>query len=274
MIDRFLGRIGSGPLLLDAAMGTRLLELGLDLAIDSPCLWSLTRPDAVAAVHRRDVAAGAEAVFTNTFGANESFLAHFARGRDAAEVNRAAVRIAREVAGPDRFVIGSIGPTVVDAAAINAQADLLLAGGVDALVLETFRFDQAIEALGWLGRPGRPVLVGLFEWPEPIADHARRLLDAGATTLGANCFDDLGSARRFLAATAAIGDPCCWLKPSTGLPANPTLSPADFAALAGRLAETGTGLLGGCCGTTELHLAAIRSAWDRDDLLAKRAPGC
>ena len=84
----------------------------------------------------------------------------------------------------------------------------------------------------------------------------------------------LAFALRFLDAVESVGDLTSWLKPSAGIPGGPTLIPADFAQLAERVAQLGTGLLGGCCGTTENHIAAIHSVWDRDKPLVKRALGC
>ena len=258
MISRFLDRTARGPLLLDAAMGTRLIARGLDLEADDPCLWNLDRPGAVLDVHRRDIAAGAEAVFANTFGANRGWLDRFGRAGSVAAVNHAGVALARAAAGPDRFVVGSIGPTAaVDPATLREQVDALLDAGVEALALETFRLDQALRALEALGPVAVPILVGLFDWPGPIADGARRLVDAGAAAVGANCFADFDLARRLLDEFEAHGIPA-WLKPSPG---GDGTAFEEFARLAGRVAAAGAGLLGGCCGTTEAHVATIRRAW-------------
>src|SRR4051794_7638951 len=96
-------------------MGTRLLPLGLRLEDDDPCLWNLSHPDDVAAIHRRDVAAGSQALLTNTFGANRAWLRRFGAAVGAVgAINRAAVDLARDASGPGRFVLGDIGPTAAD----------------------------------------------------------------------------------------------------------------------------------------------------------------
>ena len=250
--------------MLDAAMGTRLIAAGLDLATDDPCLWILSHPDLVRRIHAQDVAAGAGAVFTNTFGANRIWLDRFGKAGDAIAINCRAVAIARQAIGPDRFVIGSIGPTATqDQATLCDQAETLLEAGADALVLETLRFDQAITALDSLRSIRVPVLVGLFAWPDPIATTARRLADSGASILGANCFTDLAFAHHFLDEFAPLGNLIPWLKPSNGLPGSPPLNLDEFARLASRMANLPTGLLGGCCGTTASHLQVIRAAWNR-----------
>src|SRR5581483_10567116 len=91
--------LARGPILMDAAMGTRLIARGLDLAHDDPCLWCLDRPDEVLDIHRRDVAAGADAVLTNTFGANRLTLDRLGRSADVVAINRRAVELARAAAG-------------------------------------------------------------------------------------------------------------------------------------------------------------------------------
>ena len=81
-------------------MGTRLMALGLDPRSDDPALWNLSRPDDVLAIHRRDVAAGAGAILTNTFGANRFWLRKFGQDGAVESINRRAVRLARRAAGP------------------------------------------------------------------------------------------------------------------------------------------------------------------------------
>ena len=264
MIDRFLFRLLRGPILLDAAIGTRLIARGLDLATEDPCHWTLTRPEMILDLHRRDIEAGAEVVCTNTFGANRGWLTRWDGGQEVKAINRAAVQIAREAAGLDRFVVGSIGPTAADNPAwMVEQAEVLQEAGVDALVLETFRLDQAVTGLGALAKTAKPIIVSLFDWPDSITVTSRRLVDLGASVVGANCFADLRLARRLLGAITAMNDIPCWLKPSAGVPDEETLTIDSFAALARRVAGLPIPvLLGGCCGTTETHLAAIRVAWE------------
>jgi methionine synthase I (cobalamin-dependent) len=259
-------------LILDAAMGTRLVAQGLRLEDDDPCLWNLTHPEAVLAIHHRDVAAGADVLVTNTFGANPAALARQA-GRqadaDLAAINRAGVALARRAAGPGRFVVGSIGPTAADGRAVAAQAALLQAAGVDALLFETHRLDQAEAALEQLGRdePAAegactlPRLVSLIAWPDPADAAVRRLTARGAVALGVNCQDGmepaLALAERLRLST---GHPLI-VKPAAGRPGGPLESPDAFARAVARLKAIAPVLVGGCCGTTETHLAALREAW-------------
>ena len=252
-----------GPLLLDAAMGTRLIARGLDLANDDPSLWNLDRPEAVAEVHRLDVLAGADAVTTNTFGANRTWLARYGRAGDVEAINRAAVAIAREAAGPDRFVLGCIGPTAEDRAGVE-QAAILAEAGVDALILET-----NAAAGGEPTQPGRgrtippglalPVILTFAlvvdDDPMPV-DPRGWWCDVAA--IGWNCipparavaFPDRSRNRPDLPLVMQPSGP--WVGSGPGV--EPT------AELVARLVGRGVRLFGGCCGTTEADIAALRAA--------------
>ncbi len=134
----FLSALAQRPLVLDAALGTRLLAQGLDLSRDDPCLWCLDHPEAVLTLHQQDHQAGADVLFTNTFGASRANLARLGRANDANALLRAAVSLARQASGPDGFVAGSLGPVPNEnireyQRQVNALVDL----DVDFLILET-----------------------------------------------------------------------------------------------------------------------------------------
>jgi 5-methyltetrahydrofolate--homocysteine methyltransferase len=273
MTSRLLAALEAAPLILDAAMGTRLLAKGLDLRVDDPCLWNLAHPDEVLEVHRRDVAAGSQVLFTNTFGANGFWLANYrtwlanCRSLRAVEViNRRAVGLAREAAGSERWVVGSIGPTAAEqSGAATEQAAVLVDAGVDALIFETYRAEAAervLRELGtWLGG-SRPLLVSLWEWPDPPEPAARRLLDRGAAVLGMNCQHGMGAALAFSQRLGPFVSCPLLVKPSASGAARPASgsSPASFAAAVPLLVDQNVRLLGGCCGTTEAHVAALAAA--------------
>lgn len=259
-----LDAIARRPMAIDAAMGTRLLARGLDPRRDDPCLWTLDRPGEVADIHRRDAAAGAVAVLTNTFGANRVWLARRGRGADLEAINRAAVELARRAVGSSGLVLGDIGPSTADEpGAAGEQAALLADAGVDALILETFRLDEAIAAMAEVASiPGRPpVIVSLWTWPVAVESAARRLADAGADVLGANCrpaLPDLLVLVRRLA--DAFGGPLL-VKPGVD-PRDPpeVTTPAAFATAVPDLIRYNVRMIGGCCGTTEAHVAAVVGA--------------
>jgi 5-methyltetrahydrofolate--homocysteine methyltransferase len=264
---RFRAALTRGFLLLDAAMGTRLLALGLRLDGDDPCLWNLDHPDAVASIHRADVMAGAGALLTNTFGANRAWLARLGRcdASPVAAINRAAVALARGASNPGVLVFGDIGPTAVDGGpgVVAEQAGALIGAGADALVFETHRLDRALAALADLDAATRarvPLVVSLLDWPDPPDGAIARLADLGASAIGGNCQDGmvpaLALARRLRAAT----DLPLVVKPSAGLPGGAWHGPEAFARAVPDLRRLAPVLVGGCCGTTEAHVAALLAA--------------
>ena len=162
MTHPFLDRLAAGPILADGAVGTMLYAAGASLDESFDAL-NLSRPDLVLGMHRAYLDAGAELLETNSFGANRCKLEGFGHAGRVREINRKAVRLAREareIAGKAAFVAGSVGPlgrtlapfgTLSPAAARAAfreQIEALLEGGVDLLVLETIgSLDEMTEAV-------------------------------------------------------------------------------------------------------------------------------
>ncbi len=270
--SRFLDALRDRPLLLDAGMGLRLIRSGSAGETDDTSSANISHPDAVRRFHEEDVRAGSDAILTNTFGANkqnlDDFHTRFGRGYDVSEINRRGVALAREAAGPGRFVLGSIGPARLDAAATDRdvefayrqQARILVEEGVDALVLETHDFESASFALRVMVREGTPpIVVSLYRWPDDAMGAARTLLDLGASVLGANCgksaADVVGCVERFMGRV----DAPLLAKPGTTLDEGPEV----FATLVPRFLAMGVRLIGGCCGTTAEHVGAMRLALDK-----------
>jgi len=250
-------------------MGTRLVALGLDLRIDDPALWNLTHPEHVLEQHRRDVSSGSAAVLTNTFGANRFWLARFGRAGAVESINRRAVDLARLAAGPGRFVLGGVGPTASRLAGAAAlQAAILVDASVDALCFETFQAAE-IESvlLDLAARPAVPIpiFVSLWKWPEPPDSIARRLVELGARALGMNCQAGVDAAVAFAGRMDGVVACPLLVKPGAGEAGRPDGTPASFAAAVPRLLEHNVRLLGGCCGTNELHIAALRAAVERTE---------
>jgi methionine synthase I (cobalamin-dependent) len=248
--------------LLDAAMGTRLVARGLDLATDDPALWNLSRPASVSEVHQLDVAAGSLALFTNTFGANRPNLERFGLGDLVATINRTAVSLARSALGPDRWLVGSIGPLASRVAVSYREQGLALAqSGVNAIILETHSAEQAEIGLTELSRVIEiPLMVSLHEWGDRPKETARRLVDLGAQVLGVNCVLGMQSARVVIERLRTAVDLPLLAKPSAGLPGQPPTPPAAFAGELEWLFDLDVRFVGGCCGTTEVHIAALKNA--------------
>jgi methionine synthase I (cobalamin-dependent) len=174
-------------------------------------------------------------------------------------INRRAFEIARRAAGPGRFVIGSIGPTASDHG--RAQAEILAESGVDALVFETHRLDQAAVALQCV-RPAidRPLIVSLSIRPEDVDLSVCVLEDLGASVIGGNCQTGTFAALALIERLRPLTRLPLWVKPSAGLPGGPLDEPASFAAMVPDCLRLDVRFLGGCCGTTEAHVAALRAA--------------
>jgi 5-methyltetrahydrofolate--homocysteine methyltransferase len=274
--------------LLDGGMGTALMKQGLPAGTPGE-LWNLERPDAVRAVHAQYLEAGSEVVQTNTFGGTTLRLESHGLKDRFEDINLAGARLAREAAGDDRLVAGNLGPTGrmmpplgdLDEEdleeAYTAEAAVLLRGGVDYLSIETLLgLEEALAALRGArrGAPDSIITVCLvFEKKKrgfftPMGDApgeaARRLSEAGADMVGANC--SMGSREMLEMAPemiAGAGVPVV-MKPNAGLPdmeGTQTVyrqSPEDFAADVAAMAKAGARAVGGCCGTNERFIAALK----------------
>jgi len=298
----FSRRLAEGPLLCDGAMGTMLYARAgaIDACFD---VLNLNNPALVQSVHADYVKAGADCLETNTFGANRFMLAAHGLDGRVRDINRAGVKLARDVresSGRDVYVLGSIGPigkylaplgTVsADEAreAFREQADGLLEGGVDAFVLETFsdltELALAVEAVRAV--TDLPVIAQMAFTDEgvtftglPPDAVARQIRALGVEVFGANC--SVGSSvlydvlERML--PEAAGVPLA-IQPNAGLPSRIgerliyLSSPGYMAEYAGRMVEAGARVVGGCCGTTPAHIAAMREVLDRRAPAARRVP--
>src|SRR5881409_1416620 len=203
-------RLAAGPLLCDGATGTLLYARGVsvDACFD---VLNLNNPRVIQSIHADYIAAGADCIETNTFGANRFKLAAHGLDGQVREINRRGVALARDVresAGRDVFVLGSIGPlgkylaplgtVTADEArtAFQEQAEALLEGGVDAFVVETFsdltEIALAIETIRTL--TDLPIVAQMAFTDEGVtfagrspAEVARTLRELGVRALGANC---------------------------------------------------------------------------------------
>ncbi|WP_224984333.1 homocysteine S-methyltransferase family protein [Geomonas agri] len=283
----FMQAVRERVLVLDGAMGTMLQERGLK-AGQSPEEMNLTAPEVVAGVHKAYVDAGADIIVTNTFGGTKAKLDHYGLGDQVARINAEAVRIAREVAGESAYVAGSIGPTgrfvepVGDMsfdeahALFTEQAKALIDAGCDAISLETFldikEIRAALIAIRELSADIPVIAMLTFEEKgrsvlgSPPEAAAITLEAAGASIIGSNC--GLG--------VDGIYDILCAMRKVTSLPlisqANAGLpilkdgvtvfpgTPDEMTAYHDRMIGLGVRVIGGCCGTTPAHIAAIKDA--------------
>src|SRR5262245_8002108 len=197
-------------LVFDGAMGSLLYERGIFVMQNFEQL-NVTRPDVVAKIHEDYVNAGADIIETNTFGANSFRLDRHGLGDQVRAYNLAGARLARQAAGENVWVAGSIGPTgLVPGVASEAELDLAFAtfaeqasalvdGGADLLMIETFRHLEEIRIAIEAARkmvPGTPIVASMAFGPsQTVADGstpehvAMMLREWGADAIGVNCSD-------------------------------------------------------------------------------------
>jgi len=268
----------------DGAMGTYLHQLGYPIGVSYE-EFNMTRPETIASVHKQYYDAGARVIETNTFSANAERLARYGLEDEAARINREGVRIAREAVGADAWVVGAVGAirtgrlTAVGTPAVERafaeQIDALLDAGVDGILLETFYdLDELLLALR-LVRDRSDVTVicqlaavgtGLLYSGLPIGEAFRRLEDAGADAVGFNCESGPnGILHAIDALDGAVKLPISVFPNAGGADYvdgryTYAAGPAYFGDCARRFADRGARLIGGCCGTTPEHVAAIAAS--------------
>ena len=291
MTDRLLELLNRKPLVLgDGAMGTMLQQAGLTDG-GAPELWNVTHPDAVRAIYQGYADAGSDIITANTFGGTRYRLKlHHLQDR-VFELNQAGAALAREVAGADRLVAGSMGPTgelieplgsltLDDARAAFAEQALgLEAGGADFVLVETMSALDEVQAAveGVRQSTQLPVVVTMtFDTNYRTmmgvtpARAVQTLYDWGVTVIGANCGNGPGEIERILweMAQAKPEGAILMAQSNAGLPrwseggiaydGTPDVM-ADYAQ---RMRALGVRVIGACCGSTPEHLARMRQALD------------
>lgn len=275
-------------------MGTQLLARGLASG-ECGMIWNIERPADVGGIHLAYRNAGCDLITTNSFGGSRFALElHGLAGR-VAELNRAAARVARAAAGDNGWVFADVGPfgdflepvgdtTAEDLrAAFRIQIAALLEGGADAILVETMS-DPAeavveIEAAKACAADVPVIATYAFQKTAPCefrtmmgtsaAEAMRRATAAGAQIVGANCgtglsLDDYVKLAEQL--VAAAGNAAVIVQPNAGSPRTENgctiydATPEQMAATATRLLAASVRIIGGCCGTTPDHLAAMSRA--------------
>jgi 5-methyltetrahydrofolate--homocysteine methyltransferase len=276
----------------DGAMGTQLIQRGMRVGECGMC-WNAERPADIMDVHQAYRSAGCRLITTNSFGGTRSMLDRHGLGEKVAEWNRLAAKIAADVAGPEGWVIGDVGPfgdflepmgdtTVEELEAIfQEQIKALVEGGADAILVETMsdpgelsagiRAAKAVTELPVIGTYAFQKTAGEFRtmMGTPVAAAICAAFDAGADIAGANCGTDL-TLDDYLELgkqiVAAAEGRATILQPNAGAPKMIDgeilydATPEDMAELARKLRAIGISIVGGCCGTTPEHLAAMAEA--------------
>jgi 5-methyltetrahydrofolate--homocysteine methyltransferase len=275
-----------GAIIADGAMGTMLQQAGLTAA-DLPVLWNVDHPERVRSVHGMYLAAGAQILLTNTFNGNRFRLARHGLESRVGELNGAGAEIlGGEIRTNGALIAGDIGPSgemlmplgklsYEDAVSgFREQAQALIGGGADVIWIETMadlkELQAAVEGTRLAGS-AIPIMVtmtfdagGRTMMGVKPATAARALLGWGVAAFGANCGngpDEMLPVIREMAAAAPGA--VLVAKPNAGLPEfvdGATLyraTPEAMAVAAAQLKAAGARLIGGCCGTTPEHIAAM-----------------
>lgn len=306
----FLDALSQRVLLFDGAMGTEIQRLnpkkddfpgGHDGFNDG---LVLTRPEWITAIHKSYLDAGADCIETNTFGSNQIKLAEYGMGDSTVEQNRKAAKLASSAAAasrpPTRYVIGSMGPTgylpsstdpdlgkmslsdIRDAFALQAEG--LVSGGVDALLIETsqdiLEVKLAIEGSHeGMRRASRKVPIianitldtyGKMLLGTNVAAAYTTVRDMGIDVFGLNCStgpSEMEPSVRWLAEHSAHS---LLVVPNAGMPVNVNgvavyeMDAGEFSSKIGGFLKNfeRVRIIGGCCGTRPQHIAALRAAID------------
>ncbi|HIR06688.1 MAG TPA: homocysteine S-methyltransferase family protein [Candidatus Pullichristensenella stercoripullorum] len=283
-MKNFRDQLGRELLLMDGAMGTMLQSRGLRLG-ELPGSMNLRAPEVVRSIHAEYAAAGADVIQANTFG-----VSRLKFGDETAKVVRAGIRIAREAvdaSGREAYVAADIGPL---GRLLKPVGDLEFEEAVklfreviessreaDLLLFETFTDVYELKAALLAAREVSALpIVAMMTFDEggrmltgtDVLSAVTVAESLGAEAVGFNC--GLGPEQMLALLPelrAAAGVPLAF-NPNAGLPVvvdgqtQFRVSPEDFAAAARKLAEGGAALLGGCCGTTPAHIAALKKAVD------------
>jgi homocysteine S-methyltransferase len=292
MSQNFLELLENAVILADGAMGTMLHARGVsfDKCFDE---LNLANPAAVADIHREYIEAGAQLIITNTFGANRFKLSKHGLENDVQRINRAGVELARRAVAAsfkDVLVAGDVGPLGVRIApygrvkpeearsAFAEQVRALAEAGADLIVIETmsdlYEIQEAIKAAKQIST--LPIVASvtftrddrtlLGDDPMKVA---RKVREAGADVIGVNCSGGPSQLLRILKQMKqAAPDAKFWVKPNAGWPeqvGGRIMYPADaeyFGDYALAFREAGASIVGGCCGTTPQHIAAMKKAFE------------
>jgi len=278
----------SQTVMADGAMGTMLFEVGLTFG-DPPEVWNVAHPELVRGVHRGYLDAGSKLLLTNTFGGNRFRLGIHNLQARVHELNRTAAIILRaevDAAGTGALVVGDIGPsgeilaplgTLEYADAVEGfaeQAAALVAGGVDAIWIETMSALEEIQAAIEGVRQAAPEIPIIATMTFDTRGHTmmgvspekavKALVDLGATAVGGNCGNGpdeiMGGIKKMHAANP---EAILVAKSNAGIPelvkgkAVYQANPEQMAVYAKEIQMAGARVIGACCGSTPAHLKAM-----------------
>lgn len=273
---------------IDGATGTNLQKMGLPIGA-SPETWVINNPEAVLDLYTKFVTAGSDIILSCTFGGNRIRLKHAELETKAKQVNQTAVALAQQAtSGKDVLIAGSIGPTgemmepfgtLTEEAAFEIyqeQAQYLVDSGVDLLVIETqYDLNEALAAIRAVRSISDIALICSFSYDRGTrtmmglkpAQVAEALNETDVVAIGVNCGKSLESNLEVLDTLNTLTDKFLWFKPNAGAPETDgagsvryNISPEDMGSNAQLWLSKGARFIGGCCGTSPEHLAAIKKS--------------
>jgi 5-methyltetrahydrofolate--homocysteine methyltransferase len=279
--------IKTGPVVTDGSWGTQMQKRGLKRG-ECPDSWNLSHPDQVLEVARQYVDAGSRIILTNTFGASRLSLEKYNIADSAVDINTAGVEISKKAAGDDAFVFASIGPSgrmlITKEAtedelqkSFEEQANAQARAGADGIVVETMIdiVEAGIAAMA-AKETGLPVIVSMVydsgenkdctmmgNTPEEAVEEMDKI---GIDGIGANCGQGIEGFLPLCKRLRQTTNLPIWIKPNAGLPEvvdDKTVfrtTAQEFVKYIPDLIRAGANFVGGCCGTDQGFVKAIREA--------------
>jgi len=281
--------IKSGPVVTDGSWGTQMQKRGLDRR-ECPDSWNLRHPERVLEVAKQYVNAGSRIILTNTFGGSRLALKKYKLDHQTVDINMAGVEISKKAVGNRAYVFASIGPTglmlvtreTTEAELQNVfeeQAAAQARAGADGIIVETMiDVTEARIAATAAKQTGLPVIVSMVydsgenkdrtmmgNSPEEVVGE---LTGVGVDGIGANCGQGIEAFLPICARLRQATDLPLWMKPNAGLPeliddkAVFRTTAQEFVQYIPEMIQAGAGFIGGCCGTDQVFVKAIRETID------------
>lgn len=286
-MSRLLERLEKEIVVADGAMGTLLYADGLDTCHEA---YNLTHPERIFAIHKAYIEAGADLIQTNTYGAKRHRLSSYGLAEQVAAINQKAVELARQAAGADGLVLGTIGASrglrhcelsldAIVREAVEQVTILLGTGQLDGLLLETYHDTEELLAVVKALRPltDLPLVtnvslqeVGLTADGKPVVEILSQLTNLGADVVGINCHLGPHHMLKSLEQVPLFAQSHLSVYPNASLLGLEEDGRAGqyrfhqnadyFGQISRSLAEQGARLIGGCCGTTPEHIRSTKQA--------------